>query len=177
MPADEALTSRPPAETLRDVEFAEFFSRERRPLIRFLMSMSVDEDLADDVAQVAFERAFERWGTIAWPTAWLRQTALNEFRRHYRDSAREISVDSVPERRMVSAVMAVESYAETRETLRLLESLPFKQRQVMALAYDGFKDAEIAQQIGDTPEAVRKNRNRAMKSLRRSVQSTRRAAR
>lgn len=176
MAADEALTSRPSAETLRDVEFAEFFARERKPLIRYLMSLRADEDLAGDIAQTAFEKAFAQWGTIDHPAAWLRQTALNEFRMHCRGSAREISVDSVPERR-ISAFMAVESHAETRETLRLLETLPLKQREVMALHYDGFSDAEIAGEIGDTPEAVRKNRNRAMKSLRRSLQSTRRAAR
>lgn len=152
-------------------------SRERKPLIRFLMSLGADEDLADDIAQAAFEKAFKQWGAIDHPLAWLRRTAVNHFRKHHQDSGREISVDYVPERRVISAVMAVESYAETRETLRILRTLPFKQRQVMALAYDGFSDAEIAGQIGGSPEAVRKNRNRAMKSLRRSVQSTRRASR
>jgi len=67
----------------------------------------------------------------------------------------------------VSAALAAQQQAETREVLAtVIADLPPKQRQVMAWHWDGFSDAEIAGHVGDSAEAVRKNRSRAMKKLR-----------
>ena len=66
--------------------------------------------------------------------------------------------------------MAMEEQAVTREVLAGgLAGLPPKQRQVMAWHWDGFSDAEIAAELGDSVTAVRKNRNRAVKNLRQSL--------
>jgi RNA polymerase sigma-70 factor (ECF subfamily) len=65
--------------------------------------------------------------------------------------------------------MALEQQAATREVLAAIAGLPPKQQQVMAWHWDGFSDTEIASQTGESTAAVRKNRNRAMKKLRRSL--------
>lgn len=44
-----------------------------------------------------------------------------------------------------------------RSVLRLLETLPPAQREVLALAVDGFTPTEIAELLGKTRAAVRKN--------------------
>jgi DNA-directed RNA polymerase specialized sigma24 family protein len=46
----------------------------------------------------------------------------------------------------------------------------------MAWHWDGFSDAEIAIQLGDSEVAVRKNRSRALKNLRRYLDETGREA-
>ncbi len=162
-------------ETVADVDFVAFYRAERRSLVRFVMFLGcADADMAEDIAQTAFARAFPVWGTIRFPQAWLRKVAQNEFIRHCRAAARETSLEAAPERADrvagVSAAMALEQQADTREVLdAVIASLPPKQRQVMDWHWDGFRDAEIASQIGDSAAAVRKNRSRAMKKLRRSL--------
>ena len=162
------------SETVADVDFAAFYRAELRPLARFVMFLGCeDPDLADDIAQTAFTRAFPVWTTIRFPQAWLRKVAQNEYFRHCRAAARETSLDAAPERADrpsgLSPAMALEQQAATREVLAAIAGLPPKQQQVMAWHWDGFSDTEIASQTGESTAAVRKNRNRAMKKLRRSL--------
>lgn len=163
------------SETVADVEFDAFYHAERRSLVRFVMFLGcADADAAEDIAQTAFARAFPAWGTIRFPQAWLRKVAQNEYIRHCRAAARETSLEAAPERAErpagLSAAIALEQQADTREVLTaVIADLPPKQRQVMAWYWDGFSDAEIAAELGDSVEVVRKNRSRAMKNLRRSL--------
>ena len=162
-------------QTVRNVDFDAFYDAERRALVRFVMFLGcADAGAAEDIAQTAFTRAFAVWSTIRFPRAWLRKVAQNEYLRHCRRATRETSLDADPGRadRLagVSATMAMEQQAVTREVLADgLAGLPPKQRQVMAWVWDGFSDAEIAAELGDSVTAVRKNRNRAVKKLRQSL--------
>ena len=163
------------SETVADVDFAAFYQSERRSLVRFVMFLGcADADMAEDIAQTAFTRAFPVWTEIRLPHAWLRKVAQNEFFRHCRAAARETSLEAAPERADrvagISVAMALEQQSDTREVLAaVIAGLPPKQRQVMAWYWDGFSDAEIASQIGDSDAAVRKNRSRAMKKLKQSL--------
>jgi RNA polymerase sigma factor (sigma-70 family) len=156
-----------------NVEFNAFYRAEHRVLVRFVMFLGADAGTAEDIAQTAFTRAFPMWHTIRFPQAWLRKVAQNEYLRHCRAAARVTSLDATPGQAdrlaEISAAMAVEQHADTREVLAAIADLPPKQRQVMAWHWDGFSDAEIAAEIGDSAAAVRKNRNRAMKNLRKSL--------
>lgn len=162
-------------QTVRNVDFDAFYDAERRALVRFVMFLGcADAGAAEDIAQTAFTRAFAVWSTIRFHRAWLRKVAQNEYLRYCRGAARETSLDADPGRadRLagLSAAMAMEQQAVTREVLADgLAGLPPKQRQVMAWHWDGFSDAEIAAEIGDSVTAVRKNRNRAVKNLRQSL--------
>jgi len=162
------------SETVANVDFNGFYRAERVSLVRFVMFLGADPNTAEDVAQTAFTQAFPVWSTIRLPRAWLRKVAQNEYFMHCRATSRETSLDAAPGRADrssgVSAALALEQQAETRETLTvMIAPLPPKQRQVMAWYWDGFSDAEIAAEFGDSEAAVRKNRNRAMKNLRRSL--------
>jgi RNA polymerase sigma-70 factor (ECF subfamily) len=160
------------SETVANMDFPEFYARERTPLVRFVMWLGADADLAADVAQTAFERAFPLWATIQHPRAWLRRVSRNELIRLSRTAARETLTDAPPDRSAaISAALAVELRAETRDVLAALAALPPKQRLVMAWAYDGFSDGEIALELGDSPAAVRQNHSKARKKLRRALRS------
>lgn len=168
-------------ETVANVEFNAFYHAERVPLVRFVMFLGADPDTAEDIVQAAFTRAFPAWHTIRFPQAWLRKVAQSEYFGHCRAAARHTSLDAAPGRADrpagASAALALEQQAETREVLAaVIADLPPKQRQVMAWHWDGFSDAEIAGELGDSEAAVRKNRSRAMKNLRRLLADERRGA-
>lgn len=162
------------SEIVTNMDFNAFYRAERVSLVRFVMFLGADPDTAEDVAQTAFTRAFPVWSTIRFPQAWLRKVAQNEYFMHCRATARETSLDAAPSRvdrpTGVSVALALEQQADTRETLTVvIAALPPKQRRVMAWHWDGFSDAEIATELGDSEAAVRKNRNRAMKNLKRAL--------
>jgi len=162
------------SETVANVDFVAFYEAERRSLVRFVMFLGADAGTAEDIVQTTFMRAFEAWNTSRLNRAWLRKVAQNKYFMHCRAAARETSLDADPRRadRLagVAAAVAVEQQAVTREVLAaVITGLPPKQRQVMAWHWDGFSDAEIAAELGDSAAAVRKNRNRAMKNLRQSL--------
>jgi RNA polymerase sigma factor (sigma-70 family) len=157
--------------TVTNVDFPECFAAERKPLVRFVRSLGADPELAADIAQTAFERAFGMWDTIEHPRSWLRRVAQRELAEVARKARREKLTDSPPERSgAVSAAMAVELRAQSRDVLAVLAALPDKQRQVMAWSYDGFSAGEIARELGDSPEAVRQSRAKARKKLRRAFE-------
>jgi RNA polymerase sigma factor (sigma-70 family) len=169
------------SETVADVDFEGFYHAERVPLVRFVMFLGADPDTAEDVAQTAFTRAFPAWHTIRFPQAWVRKVAQNEYFGHCRAAARETSLDAAPGRADrpagVAAELTLQQQADTRQFLAAgIAGLPPKQRQVMAWTWDGFSDAEIAGQLGDSEAAVRKNRSRAMKNLRRLLAAEGRGA-
>jgi RNA polymerase sigma factor (sigma-70 family) len=160
------------SQTVASVEFNAFYHAERVNLVRFVMFLGADPDTAEDVVQTAFTQAFPVWYTIRFPQAWVRKAAQNVYFMHCRAAARETSLDAALGRADrstgVSAALALEQQAHTRQFLATgIAGLPPKQRQVMAWTWDGFSDAEIAEQLRDSEATVRKNRSRAMKNLRR----------
>lgn len=162
------------SETVANVEFDAFYAVERMALVRFVMYLGcTDADTAEDIAHTAFMRAFAAWATIRFPKAWLRKVAQNEYFRYCQAAARETPLDADPDeggRPGLSAAMTLDHQARLREVLAAAVShLPPKQRQVMAWHWDGFTDGEIAAELSDSEEAVRKNRSRAVKNLRRHL--------
>jgi RNA polymerase sigma factor (sigma-70 family) len=166
-------------ETMANVDLVAFYKAEHKQLVRFVMTAcNCEAHVAEDAVQAAYIKAFPAWDRLRDPRAWLRTVARNEFFR-YRAYAKETSLDAAPvmaERAEVSAAVDMELREETRGVLSEgIAALPPKQREVMAWAWDGFTDEEIAAHLGDSPQAVRKNRSRAMKNLRRSLFPVRRA--
>jgi RNA polymerase sigma factor (sigma-70 family) len=151
---------------LRDAEFAEFFRAEHKKLIRFMLAVGAGGDEAAEIAQVTFVRAFEGWDAIRSPRAWIRRVALNELtavRRAVRRETPQATFPDVPD--PVSTALAVELTEEARRVLAALQQLPPGQRQVMAWIVDGFGAAEIARELGVSPESVRQSYAKARRNL------------
>jgi DNA-directed RNA polymerase specialized sigma24 family protein len=94
--------------------------------------------------------------------------------KHRQDAARKVALDDAARRidsaGAVTAALAVKQETDTRAVLAAsIMALPPAQRQVMAWHWDGFSDDEIAAELAMSAAAVRKNRSRAMKSLRRAL--------
>jgi RNA polymerase sigma factor (sigma-70 family) len=151
---------------LADVEFAEFFRAEHKKLIRFVMAIGAGGDEAAEIAQATFFKAFEGWDVIRTPRAWIRRVAVNELTAARKAARRETPQATLPDAPVpVSTALAVELTEEARQVLAALQALPPRQRQVMAWIIDGFGAAEIARELGVSPESVRQNHAKARKNL------------
>jgi RNA polymerase sigma factor (sigma-70 family) len=151
---------------LRDTEFAEFFRAEHKKLIRFVMAIGAGGEEAAEIAQVTFVKAFQRWDAIRAPRAWIRRVAVNELTAARRAARRETPHATMPDAPVpVPVALAVELTEEARQVLAALQALPRRQRQVMAWIIDGFGAAEIARELGVSPESVRQSHAKARKNL------------
>ena len=144
-----------------------FYEREMPRLVLFVtISTGLDVHAAADVAQAAFEKALSRWPTLRNPRAWLYRVAHHEALARCEAVRREVPVDAVPDRPdQLSAAMAAELRAEQREVMAQLQGLPPKQRQVMTWTLAGFGDAEIADGLGLSTDAVKQSRYYARRNL------------
>jgi len=150
----------------REAQFVAFFRAEHKKLVRFVIAIGADGDEAAEIAQVTFVKAFEGWEGIRAPRAWIRRVAVNELAASRRAARRETPQATLPDTPgPVSTALAVELTEEARQVLAALRALPPGQRQVMAWIIDGFGAAEIARELGVSPESVRQSHAKARKNL------------
>jgi RNA polymerase sigma factor (sigma-70 family) len=163
-PEAGALPAR--SDGLRDAEFAAFFRDEHKKLIRFVIAIGAGGDEAAEIAQVTLFKAFESWDAIRAPRAWIRRVAVNELTAARKAARRETPQATLPDApEPVSTALAAELTDEARRVLAALRALPPRQRQVMAWIIDGFGAAEIARELGVSPESVRQSHAKARKHL------------
>ena len=154
-------------ERVNPAEIGAFYEREMPRLVVFVTAgTGLDMHAAADVAQAAFEKALPRWPTLRNPRAWLYRVAQHEALARCEAVRREVPVDVVPDRPdQLSAALAAELRAEQREVMAHLRGLPPKQRQVMTWTLAGFGDAEIADALGLSTDAVKQSRYYARRNL------------
>ena len=169
--------SRPPVAVM---SFEAVYRAERSRLVRYVMSMGARQHQADDAVQAAFALAYDRWESIRQPRAWLYKAALREsYRADASHRTREFPAgDALPDPAAAPDTGDLVVLNEEEERVRAaLAALPGRQRQVMTLAIAGFSTAEIAEELGCDPAAVRQNQVRARDSLARHLGIDRRAPR
>ena len=152
---------------MNPAEIGTFYEREMPRLVLFVtIRTGLDIHAASDVAQAAFEKALTRWPTLRNPRAWLYRVAQNEALARCEAVRREVPIDLVPDRPdPLSAALAVELREEQREVMVHLRELPPKQQQVMTWTLAGFGDAEIADALGLSMDAVKQSRYYARRTL------------
>lgn len=139
------------------------YRREMPLLTRFVMKHGASPQEAADAAQEAFAAAYPQWGSIRFPTRWLRTVAT---RAYFRAKLREDLPGELPEGRNEAHLPTnIQLSEQEREVYAALAELPPRQRQVMAWFYDRYTGAEIAEELGITEEAVRQNLHRARAAL------------
>ena len=162
---------------LEDVDFAEIaalYDQEMPRLVLFIKTLSnnLDDHAAADIAHTAFEKALPRWSSIRNPKAWLYAVSHNEVKARSKALQQEIVTSTVPEQAgELSAALAAEWRAEQRAVAAVLNILAPKQQQVMAWTLADFTDAEIAEVLGMTADAVRQNRFKAKRNLQRALEA------
>jgi RNA polymerase sigma factor (sigma-70 family) len=150
----------PPA----DVDaFSVFYRAEVRPLVNFLLWMGAGLADATDIAQETMIEAYRNWPSIRQPRAWIRCVASRQYGR--RPYGQETATEPENLSPLLRAPADIAGWEQQHEVLRLLATLPLRQRQVMAWTFDGYQSPEIADELNITPEAVRASLMLARRAL------------
>lgn len=151
--------------------FEEFFATERTRLHRALFAITGSRTEAEDIAQDAFLRVWERWervGTLDDPAGYLHRTAMNAFRDRRRRLVLSFkrAVHPSPDTNEYDAV-------EARSVAALvLGSLPPRQRAAVVLTEGlGYSAEEAGRMLGIKGSTVRALHHQARSSMRRSPEA------
>jgi RNA polymerase sigma factor (sigma-70 family) len=162
---DEAIDTEPLA-------FESFFEEQKERLLRTLSVITGSRAEAEDLAQEAFTRVFERWETVAAmedPAGYLHRTAMNLFRNQYRRTkvalARAVKIG--PEQDVFKSV-------DDRDTAtRALGSLTPRQRAALVLTEAlGYSGEEAGQLLGIKASTVWALTHQARAALQGTVEAT-----
>ena len=163
-PQEVAQSTRHPAES-----FEGFFARCYEPLLRALYLITGDPGEAEELAQEACFRVYERWERLqgsANPAGYAYRVALNLRRSRLRrlaTAARRVLPKAEPD--------AFQPVDERDTIRRALAGVPVNQREALVLLdWVGLSDKEAAEILRIRPEAVRMRASRARQALRRQIE-------
>ena len=140
------------------------FVRARLPeLLRFGRVLTGNADTAADLVQDALERTLLAWPRLQEreePTAYVRRVMVNRNISVWRRLRRELLAGDVPER-------AVEDNPRDHDLWAALQSLPPRQRAVLALRYyEDLSEAEIARVLGCSTGTVKSQASKGVAKMR-----------
>jgi RNA polymerase sigma-70 factor (ECF subfamily) len=157
----------PSLEPEQVAQFAQFFRDSASPLIGYLIAAcGASPAEAAECVQETLTLLVPYWARVTSPMAWCRTVAKRcYYQRKYSavDSFDELPTTGRP---LIQDNTPVEQYLVDQMTLpRLLEQLPLRQREVMAMTIAGAEPSEIAEELGVDPTQVRSNLYLARKKL------------
>jgi len=137
-----------------------------QPTVRFLVCKGVPKDSAEEIAQAAWTRGWERIDQLREKEVlrtWINTIALNMYRRNtHIDSRKAPLLDQ-----FVKPNLGVASL----ELTRLLDSCCPSDRLLLLYQLHGLTTSEMARRVGATEAAVRIRLMRARRSARSASQS------
>ena len=146
--------------------FDEFYLAEHERLFQSLYLLTGDRHEADDLAQEALLRAYERWDRVCSmdsPAGYVYRTALNLYRSRLRTLV-------VRARRLFAAVPGEDvsgPVAASHDVRRALAQLPRGQREALILVeWLGLASEEAGRVLGIDASSVRGRLHRGRASLR-----------
>ncbi|MNJ92569.1 ECF RNA polymerase sigma-E factor [compost metagenome] len=155
--------------------FSELVKRHQRSVLRLSLRFVKDMDVAEDVTQESFIKAYEKLNSFearASFKSWLFQIAVNTARNKLRDFRREtvdidnvhLAVDAIAESSLVHGAVADLLQKE-------VEKLPFKQRTALVLrVYEDLSFNEIANIMECPYDTAKANYRHALMKLRQSFE-------
>jgi RNA polymerase sigma-70 factor (ECF subfamily) len=158
--------------TATPASFESFFEDEKDRLLRILSVITGSRAEAEDLAQEAFTKVFERWATVGAmedPAGYLHQTAMNLFRNQYR-RARVALARTV----RVGPEQDVFQHVEDRDTAaRALGALTPRQRAALVLTEAlGYSGEEAGRLLGIKASTVWALTHQARAALHRTMEAT-----
>jgi len=165
--------------TVVDAELAEHLATYREQIGRYLLSITHDDALAEDLTQETFVRAYEKLQSLddrASPAAWLYRIATNLFRDRFRSSnarKRTPPAEPVGDDAIESAIdpgprldKALEQSEMSSCVQRYLFELSDSYRAIILLHdVEGLTNPEIAEMLGISVHASKVRLHRARKRL------------
>lgn len=148
--------------------FETLLDRHQREIMSYILRSLGDRDLAQDIFQETFLRAFRAYGrlpTEANHRAWLYKIASNACHDAHRQRARS----PLPLDESVPAPDRLDSstHVLAQEVAAFVRSLPARQRQsVLLRKFQGMDYDEIAAVLGCSAEAARANVYQGLRKVR-----------
>jgi RNA polymerase sigma-70 factor (sigma-E family) len=148
--------------------YEEFVAANGDGLVKLAYAICGDRGRAEDAAQEALTRVYQRWSRLADPLSYARRTAINASRddwrrsrradRAYQEAARSPAADSDdPQQRFVTNSALMDA----------LDELPHGQRTVIVLRYGSqLSEAETAATLNITTGTVKSQTARALARMR-----------
>lgn len=144
--------------------FDSFFRERFGRTVVLLIAMGAERADAEDAAQEAMVRAWQKWDSINEPAAWVRTVAVRGYFKMLRTRPVVVSPDDPACESTADADLSIFT-DEQQLVLRLLRALPPMQRAASALSYDGSTCREIAELLGISEATVRSHLRHARKNL------------
>jgi RNA polymerase sigma-70 factor (sigma-E family) len=140
---------------VQDDGYAEFYEHTWHRMVTYLYAVSGDRSTAQDLAQEAYARAWQRWGTVGQysdPEAWVRTVGFRLCLNRWRRARNRLKAY----RRYGPADPAGAPSENTVALVTALRSLPTEQRDAIALHHllDLPVD-EVARQTGVSVNTVK----------------------
>ena len=152
----------PPAASDAPYGFEEFFRGSFRDLVKTAMYAGAKRQEAEDAAAKALMEMLGRWDTCERSLAYARTATLNNFIKARTRGTRRVARQLVERGGHVPRHEGAEdrqltAWEDEEWVASVLSSLPTAQREVMELVVKGLDRDEIAEALGKTKEAIRRN--------------------
>lgn len=134
------------------MDFDRAFDEHYPGLLRYCQRLTGDRDVAEDTAQEAMVRLFDRdiTGASAGVRAWLFKTATHLVRDRYRidtNRRRLLEENPVAPSEPESPERRLEREDARTRARRALDVLPHRDREILLMRYSGFSYKEIADAV------------------------------
>jgi RNA polymerase sigma-70 factor, ECF subfamily len=160
------------------VGFEAFYVAHHRGVVGLGYALTGSWSTAEEVAQEAFLRTYQRWETVSGyerPDLWVRTVAANLARSRWRRLGTELrALTRLAGSRESQPGAAPELLpAETEAFWRAVRCLPRRQAQVVVLYYlEDLSVADVAAAIGTAEGTVKSTLHRARRQLARQLNET-----
>jgi RNA polymerase sigma-70 factor (ECF subfamily) len=152
--------------------FTDLYNKHRRRLLAYCFRLLQDRVVAEDVVQIAFQKAYESLPSLDNPELffyWLFSIARNEVYAVIRKTKKSGTMSSIEEEDVWDEQTPHEVSIKTELTELVdlhLNHLKVEYREVLVLRhYDGLSYAEIAAVTGDSVSSVESRLFKARKAL------------
>ncbi len=140
---------------MHDPDFAEFYHGTWQRLVTFVFAVGGDLGEAQDIAQEAYARCWQRWGTVGGyedPEAWVRTVAFRLHLNRWRKARNRL----VAYRRHGAGRPVAAPSDDTVALVAALRRLDARQRQAIVLHHLlDLSVEEVARQTGATVSTVK----------------------
>lgn len=159
-----------PKELMTNTDYAEAYKTGYQKTVRFLLSRGVAEPTAEESAQAAWARGWEKRDHLQKENRvvqWVNTIALNIFRGRYRKESMEEELPTVRE-----FYVNPENRTARVDLRKSAGQCTDKDWQLLTAHYvDGYSSSEIAEKLNLNPVTVRVRISRAKSKLRRFLAS------
>ena len=153
--------------------FAAAYEKHYQEILRFLLSRTQDEAVAQDLAGETFYKAWRSRASFryqATPRAWLFRIARNTLTDYWRKK-KEVPLSAEEVDRVVSSAplppMTAQRQSDTLLLMAALDHLPGRMKSIVLLRFiEGLSAREVARRLKITEGNVRVTQYRALLKLR-----------